>query len=191
MSNRGEKPAHQVTLSAFRIARYEVTQRQWEAVMGENPSGFKGCSDCPVEKVSWDDVQEFLKKLNTLTSKAYRLPTEAEWEHAARGGSNSLDAVAWPDDDSGNKTHPVDRKKANELGLYDMSGNIWEWCADRHVDYEAGTTTNPKGAKQGGYRVARGGSWGLDPRYCRVAYRSNNSPTLRYYFMGFRLARSF
>ena len=136
MSNRGEKPAHQVTLSAFRIARYEVTQRQWEAVMGENPSGFKGCSDCPVEKVSWDDVQEFLKKLNTLTSKAYRLPTEAEWEHAARGGSNSLDAVAWPDDDSGNKTHPVDRKKANELGLYDMSGNIWEWCADRHGDYQ-------------------------------------------------------
>ena len=196
-----ENPAHQVTLSDFRIAKYEVTQRQWEAVMGENPSNFKGCPDCPVEQVSWDDVQDFLKKLNDLTGRHYRLPTEAEWEYAARGGSKSRDfqysggneigAVAWYDDNSGNKTHPVGQKKDNALGLYDMAGNVWEWCSDRYGDYSAESQTNPKGPGQGDARVYRGGGWAYNAELCRAAYRGDGSPARRNGSIGFRLARSF
>jgi len=196
-----EKPVHQVSLSAFDISKYEVTQRQWQAVLGNNPSRFTGCFDCPVEQVSWEDVQGFLKKLNQLSGRQYRLPTEAEWEFAARGGSksqaylysgsNDLDAVAWYGyEKADKKTHPVGGKKANELGLYDMSGNVWEWCADWYGDYSDKTQTNPGGPDKGSYRVIRGGSWFVGTRRCRVSYRNHYTPGYRNYVLGFRLASS-
>lgn len=193
-----EKPSHRVTLSDFYIGKYEVTQAQWKAIMGTNPSNFSNCDLCPVEQVSWEDIQEFLRKLNAKTGKKYRLPTEAEWEYAARGGSqsrgfkyagsNSLDEVAWYIDNSGSKTHPVGGKRANELGLYDMSGNVWEWCQDWYGDYSSNTQTNPSGAVSGSYRVLRGGSWYGSARDCRVSFRNLNTPTNRNGNVGFRLA---
>lgn len=205
-----EKPAHQVTLTTYYISKYEVTQAQWRAVMGEDPAELynKGCDLCPVERVSWNDVQEFLRRLNAQTGQNYRLPTEAEWEYAARGGagsrgylysgSNDLNEVAWyrANAKDGNThgsektTRPVGGKKANELGLYDMSGNVWEWCSDWYGAYTAGAQTNPKGASSGADRVGRGGSWRNHPQYCRAADRSGNTPTDRGYDLGFRLARS-
>jgi formylglycine-generating enzyme required for sulfatase activity len=195
-----EKPAHQVTLSNYYIGKYEVTQAQWKAVMGNNPSYFSGCDNCPVEQVSWDDVQEFIRKLNAKTGKNYRLPTEAEWEYAARGGnrsqgykysgSNSVGNVAWYDDNSGYKTHPVGTKQANELGIYDMNGNVWEWCQDWYDNYNSGSQTNPNGASSGSYRVSRGGSWFGNARYVRVSDRGNGTPGFRFNFLGFRLACS-
>ncbi|MBK9337056.1 MAG: formylglycine-generating enzyme family protein [Lewinellaceae bacterium] len=195
-----EKPAHQVTVPDFYIGKYEVTQKQWREVMGKAPSYFKNCDDCPVEQVSWSDIQEFLQKLNAANpGKNYRLPTEAEWEYAARGGSlsggykyagsNSIDEVAWYSTNSGSKTHPVGGKKANELGLHDMSGNVREWCSDWWDYYPATAQTNPTGPGTGGHRVIRGGSWGYDALLCRVAYRSSNTPTLRDNALGFRLCR--
>ncbi len=163
-----EKPVHSVTLSTFEIGRYEITQAQWQAVMGDNPSHFKDCgSNCPVENVSWNDIQTFLQKLNKMTGKTYRLPTEAEWEFAARGGnssqgyrysgSNNLDKVAWYWENANGKTHPVGGKIKNELGLYDMSGNVREWCADGYDEnyYANSPSKNPRGTS----RVLRGGSW--------------------------------
>ncbi len=197
-----EKPKHQVTLKGFWIGKYEVTQAEWRAVMGENPPELynKGCDQCPVERVSWDDVQQFIKELNRQTGKNYRLPTEAEWEYAARGGqksaktkyacSNTIDEVAWYDGNSGRKTHPVGQKKPNKLGLYDMSGNVYEWCADRYGDYPSDAQTNPVGPVGGSYRVYRGGDWGNAPRFCRVSYRVGKDPAGRYGYLGFRLARS-
>jgi formylglycine-generating enzyme required for sulfatase activity len=195
-----ESPTHQVTLSGYEMGKYEVTQAEWRAVMGTNPSNFSGCDACPVEQVSWNDIQEFLRKLNGMTNGGYRLPTEAEWEYAARGGSssrgykyaggNDLSRVAWYDDNSGNKTHPVGQKQANELGLYDMSGNVWEWCSDWKGTYPSGSQTNPKGPSSGAYRVFRGGSWINDARRCRVSYRNSYDPTFRGHNLGFRLARS-
>jgi formylglycine-generating enzyme required for sulfatase activity len=196
-----EKPIHSVTLSSFYLSKYQVTQKQWTEIMGNNPSRFKG-EDLPVENVSWNDAQEFIKKLNEITGKKYRLLTEAEWEYAARGGnqsqgykyagSDNLDEVGWYDKNSNSKTHPVGQKKPNELGLYDISGNVWEWCEDIwHEDY--------KGAPEDGIawltdgdssrRVLRGGSWGYVDVNCRVAYRLRGSPTVRYNRYGFRLAR--
>jgi formylglycine-generating enzyme required for sulfatase activity len=190
--------AHQVTLSDYKIGKYEVTQAQWKAVMGDNPSRFSGCDKCPVEQVSWNDTQDFIKKLNDKTGKTYRLPTEAEWEFAARGGNRSkiykysgsdiLDKVAWYDATSGSKTHEVGTTKAaNEMGIYDMSGNVWEWCQDWYGDFDASSKTNPKGASTGSNRVLRGGSWLDDPQHCRVSYRNNHAPDFRFKIFGFRL----
>ena len=150
-----EKPVHSVTLSDYCIGETEVTQELWEAVMGSNPSGFSGYPQRPVEKVSWNDCQEFITKLNQLTGKNFRLPTEAEWEYAARGGnksqgykysgSNTIDNVAWYYSNSASRTHDVKTKSPNELGIYDMSGNVWEWCYDWYGSYSSGSQTNPTG----------------------------------------------
>ena len=194
-----EKPTHSVTLSDFYIGKYEVTQAQWKAVMGSNPSYFKG-DNLPVENVSWNDIQEFIKKLNAQTGKRFRLPTEAEWEYAARGGnqskgykysgSNSISEVAWYDGNSGDKTHPVGQKTPNELGIYDMSGNVWEWCQDWYSSsaYSSSSQTNPTGPSSGSSRVLRGGSWYYYARYCRVSNRSFSGPAGRNGSSGFRLA---
>ncbi|MFM9950840.1 MAG: SUMF1/EgtB/PvdO family nonheme iron enzyme [Saprospiraceae bacterium] len=199
---KDEKPSHSVALDDFYISRTEVTQAQWQAIMGINPSEFKDCPSCPVENVSWDDAQEFLKKLNALSSRAkYRLPTEAEWEYAARGGgkskgylysgSNQIDEVAWHDGNSGRKTHPIGTKKKNELGLFDMSGNVLEWCSDRYGGYASAAQNNPTGSKNGSSRVLRGGSWYSSPQVCRVASRGNGvAPGVRSNGVGFRLART-
>ena len=194
-----EKPVHQVTVSTFKIGKYPVTQKEWQAVMGNNPSYFKG-DDLPVEQLSWNDVQEFIQKLNTLTGKVYRLPTEAEWEFAARGGtgskgykyagSNNVDEVAWYSENSGSKTHPVGQKKANELGLYDMSGNVYEWCNDWYGTYGSAAQTNPQGPSTGSIRVYRGGSWNGGARFVRVSSRNHYAPDYRNYHIGFRLASS-
>lgn len=192
-----EKPAHQVTLSPYYIGETEVTQALWEAVMGSNPSNFKG-SKRPVEQVSWDDCQEFIQKLNQKTGKKFRQPTEAEWEYAARGGnksqgykysgSNNLKKVAWFDDNSSSQTHDVKTKQANELGLYDMSGNVWEWCQDRKGDYSSGSQTNPVGPSSGSIRVNRGGGWNYDAGRCRVSIRGYDAPGYRRNDLGLRLA---
>ena len=183
-----EKPAHSVTLSGYYIGKYEVTQKLWKAVMGSNPSYFKG-DNLPVENVSWDDVQEFIRKLNQLTGKSYRLPTEAEWEYAARGGgknrgykysgSDNIGSVAWYEDNSGSKTHTVGNKSPNELGLYDMSGNVWEYCQDRYYDSQFPRLKD---------YVYRGGCWGSVSDCCRVSFRSGISPESRSEYLGFRLA---
>ena len=198
--NNNEKPIHNVTLSSFKIAKYETTLAQWQKVMGSNPSGRKDCMDCPVTAVGWDDIQTFIQKLNTLSGKNYRLPTEAEWEYAARGGtkskkfeyagSNDVNAVAWTFANSGSITHPVGQKEANELGLYDMSGNVWEWCNDWYDEnyYDKSPEDNPKGPATGPHRVFRGGNLASEPAKSRVAYR--NPFQLGYGTMGFRLASS-
>ncbi len=200
---------HKVTVPSFRISKYEVTQAQWRAVMGSDPPGLynKGCDECPVERVSWDDVQEFLKKLNQLTGVDYRLPTEAEWEYAAKGGqaglksayqyagSDKLDEVGWYDGNykigntfgEKNTTHPVGQKKPNQLGLYDMSGNVWEWCQDTYGPYPCDKKTK----KEERLRVLRGGSWVNNPGRCRVASRDWGDPDSRGYDVGFRVARDY
>ncbi len=216
-----EKPAHSVTLSSFKIGKYEVTQEEWTEVMGSNPSYHSNCPKCPVEQVSWNDVQSFLKKLNARTGGKYRLPTEAEWEYAARGGksggyrysgsnsvdsvppkeemsaiglykysgSNSADKVAWYD---GSGSQNVGQKGANELGLYDMSGNVWEWCSDWYGDeyYSNSPSSNPSGPSSGTYRMLRGGSWHdlyWGAGTCRVSSRNLHAPEDRNSSSGFRL----
>ena len=192
-----EEPVHSVTLSSYYIGKTEVTQALWKAVMGSNPSKFKG-ENLPVENVSWDDCQVFVRKLNSLTGQNFRLPTEAEWEFACRGGNNSLgykysgsdniDNVAWFDCNSGRKTHFVATKSPNELGIYDMSGNVWEWCSDWYDKYSSGAQTNPKGPESGSFRVYRGGGWGSRAGRCRSSLRDNNYPTFRDCGVGLRLA---
>lgn len=194
-----ERPTHEVALSSFNIGKYEVTQELWEAVMGENPSYdvFKGAK-VPVVDVSWDDCDDFIRELNKLTGKNFRLPTEAEWEFAARGGKNgkgykyagndNIEAVAWYDGNSGGHPHPVGQKHPNELGLYDMSGNVLEWCQDWKGDYSSNAQTNPTGPSSGYYRVFRGGNWFLGARYCRSSSRSYNGPSSCNYYLGLRLA---
>ena len=187
-ANGDEKPTHQVTLPSYYIGKTEVTQALWQAVMGNNPSNFKG-TNLPVECVSWDDCQTFIRKLNALTGKNFRLPTEAEWEFAARGGNNSrgykysgsntLSNVAWYGDKSSDKTHPVATKAYNELGIYDMTGNVWEWCNDWYDDYSSSSQYNPTGPNSGSYRVCRGGSWDCGAGGCRVSYRGYGSPSFR------------
>ena len=192
-----EMPIHTVTLSAFYIGKYEVTQAQWKAVIGSNPSHFKGCDDCPVESVSWDNVQGFIRKLNVQTGKNYRLPTEAEWEYAAKGGKHSkgytysgsddINAVAWYDGNSDRKTHEVGRKKANELGIFDMSGNVWEWCYDLYGSYNTTEQKNPYGSPTGWWRVHRGGTWSLGAYDCRSASRDYINADFGDEYRGFRL----
>ena len=204
-----EKPTHQVTLSDYYIGETEVTQELWQAVMGYNPSFFNDKSDskkCPVEYVSWNDCQTFIKKLNQLTGRNFRLPTEAEWEFAARGGIKSrhykyaggsdIGSVAWYYDNACEEgvssldfgTHPVGKKAANELGIYDMTGNVWEWCSDGYGDYSSSAQTNPKGPSSASHRVYRGGSWHNNARNCRVSCRCGWHPDSRYLNLGLRLA---
>jgi len=206
-ANDNEKPAHEVTLSSYLIGQTEVTQALWQAVMGTNPSYFTGDPTCPVEQVSWQDCQEFISRLNTLTGESFRLPTEAEWEYAARGdgvsnhykyaGGNKISEVAWwgcgydedsPQGNSGFTTHPVGLKKANELGLFDMSGNVFEWCQDWYGSYSSSSQTNPTGPSSGTNRVTRGGGWGYGDTNCRVSYRISSSPSYRHPCQGLRLA---
>ena len=191
-----EKPMHQVTLSDYYIGETEVTQELWKVVMDSNTRNFSGMN-LPVEAVSWDDCQTFITKLNQLTGKNFRLPTEAEWEYAARGGqksrgykyagSNALSDVAWYLDNSSSKAHPVKQKQANELGLYDMTGNVWEWCQDWHGSYSSNAQTNPTGPSSGADRVLRGGSWYYTASGCRVASRGISSPGNRSNTIGFRV----
>ena len=189
-----EKPVHEVTISQpFYLGKYEVTQAQWEAVMGSNPSGFKGAT-LPVEQVSWEDCQEFIEKLNSKGIGTFRLPTEAEWEYACRAGTTgdhagNLDEMAWYCENSGSKTHPVGTKKANPWGLYDMHGNVWEWCQDWYGTYPTGAVRDPTGAAGGSYRVSRGGGWGSIAGGCRSASRGGGSPSGRGNLLGFRLVR--
>ena len=191
-----EYPVHSVTLSGYYIGRCEVTQELWEAVMGSNPSNFRGAQK-PVESVSWNDCQEFVSRLNSLTGRTFRLPTEAEWEYAARGGkksshykysgSGNIYDVAWNRDNSGGKTHAVGTKSPNELGIYDMSGNVWEWCSDWYGSYSAGAQTNPQGPSSGSGRVLRGGSWFDVARSCRVSHRGYYDPNTSFNCYGLRL----
>ena len=195
-----EKPTHQVTLTNdYYMGKYEVTQALWKAVMGNDPSWFK-CDNLPVDSVSWDDCQEFISKLNRITGKTFRLPTEAEWEYAARGGnksrgyqysgSNNLSDVAWCDDNSGDKTHAVGTKQPNELGIYDMSGNVEEWCQDWATQYNSSSQVNPTGLNSGSVRMYRGGNFGCSARNCRSSYRYCSSPGYRYSYIGLRLVLS-
>ena len=191
-----ERPAHQVTLSDYYIGRYEVTQKEWQAVMGDNPSKFYG-DNLPVDYVSWNDCQDFINKLNQLTGLKFRLPTEAEWEFAARGGkqskgykysgSDNAKNIAWYEKNSGSKPHQVGTKEPNELGIYDMSGNVGEWCGDWYGRYSSSAQTNPTGPSSGSLRVRRGGSWGYHAGRCRVSRRDNYSPSYRSDRYGFRV----
>ncbi len=204
-SKGNEQPVHRVTITkAFLMGKTEVTQGQWRAIMGNNPSHFSDCSDnCPVEKVSWNEVQEFIEKLNAKTGKQYRLPSEAEWEYACRAGeqqeycgSDEIDSVSWygadsnPIGNSGKSTHPVATKQANAWGLYDMSGNVSEWVNDTYHNNYDGAPTDGSVRKYGDGRVIRGGSWGDDPDNVRAASRDSTGPESRGANIGFRLARS-
>lgn len=196
-ATESEKPPHKVNLSSFSMGKYEVTQEEWQAVMGNNPSGFKG-TKLPIESVSWNEAQEFIRKLNDITGKKFRMPTEAEWEYAARGGnrskgykysgSDALSDVAWHSKNGGYMTHEIGRKKPNELGLYDMAGNVWEWCQDLYGSYSSDSKTNPTGSSSGSTRVARGGSWISNERYCRLSYRNYEPENKKSAEIGLRLA---
>jgi formylglycine-generating enzyme required for sulfatase activity len=185
LGERDERPMHLVTISSFNMGKHEVTQAQWKAIMRKNPSFFSGCDSCPVENVSWNEVQEYISKINSQTNKNYRLPTEAEWEYAARGGiltngysfsgSNEAISVAWFSENSGSNTHAVGRKQANELGIYDMSGNVWEWCSDWYGAYTSGNQINPTGVSSGQTRVLRGGSLYSDTSAIRNIKRGVSS----------------
>jgi len=194
--NPDETPYFYVKLNDFHIGKYEVTQAQWIEIMHNNPSVFKG-DNLPVENVSWEDVQDFIRRLNAKTGKNYRLPTEAEWEYAAEGGilrkgykysgSNQIDEVAWYSENSDGKTHPVGSKQPNELGIYDLSGNVWEWCSDWYGKYSHTKKTNPTGPSMGSGRVSRGGGWYLGEEYCRATSRNSDFPQSKYGNLGFRL----
>ena len=212
-----ETPNHSVTLSSFYIGKFEITQKEWTTIMGNNPSYFGG-DNLPVERISWNDIvgtsgnseeingimyysNGFIYKLNSATGKKYRLPTEAEWEYAARGGnksmgykysgSNTVDDVAWCNGNSGGTTHPVGTKQSNELGIYDMSGNVWECCSDWYGRYSSSSQTNPTGPSSGSSRVTRGGGWNTIAVFVRVSDRTYEcTPGLIYEGLGFRVALS-
>ena len=208
-----EKPQHKVTLDDYYIAETQVTQALWQAVMGTTiqtqaqkgswSTDLRGVGDNnPMYYISWNDCQEFIRKLNQLTGKKFSLPTEAQWEFAARGGNSSkgykyagrdnLDEVAWFWDNSNMQTHQVAQKKANELGLYDMTGNVWEWCNDWFDSnyYQSSPERNPQGLTSGGLRVLRGGSWNFLAGFCRVSRRHYHSPDYRNCDYGVRLSLS-
>lgn len=196
-----ERPAHQVEVSSFELSKYEVTQEVWVAIMSENPSYFQNCPQCPVEQVSWDDMQEFLWKLNAGDGR-YRLPSEAEWEYAARGGQRSREyqyagsdrpnVVAWYQGNSVKRTHPVMQKQANKLGLYDVSGNVYEWVQDCWNESYAGAPSDGWAGERGDCRRRglRGGSWLYGPESLRSANRDLDAADERNYNIGFRIARS-
>jgi formylglycine-generating enzyme required for sulfatase activity len=213
MGDRDYGPRHKVTVSGFYMSKYEVTQKEWQEVMGDNPSSFKG-DKLPVENVSWYDAVAYCNKRSVkenLTpaytvdgtnvtwnrnANGYRLPTEAEWEYACRAGTTtryysgaSVDSAGWYYSNSGNKTHEVGTKQANPWGLYDMSGNVWEWCWDWYGSYSSGAQTDPLGASSGAGRVSRGGSWNYNGLSLRSALRFYRTPSYRYDNLGFRLAR--
>jgi formylglycine-generating enzyme required for sulfatase activity len=181
-----ESPEHEVTVSGFWIGKYAVTQGQWQKVMGNNPSGFKKGDNYPVETVSWNDAKEFIGKLNGMSGQTFRLPTEAEWEYAARSGGKAekfaggsdIDAVAWYSANSGKSTHPVGTKAPNGLGIYDMSGNVWQWCEDVYAEdaYTKHQRNNPVFTVGGPYRVLRGGSWSRDAPWVRSVFRGHWDP---------------
>ena len=198
-----EKPIHKVTVPSFAIGKYSVTQELWMAVMGENPSRFID-PQRPVEQVSWEDTQAFFQKINQdarlSPGQVFRLPSEAEWEYSARGGNkpggfryaggDKLDEVGWYDDNSHGETKPVGLKLANELGIHDLSGNVWEWCVDQWHDNYRGAPKDGSawlGLKEGASRVLRGGSWLYGPQHCRPSYRGDAPPTYRNFYVGFRV----
>lgn len=197
-------PIHDVQLSNFQISKYPITQAQWQAVMGHHPSHFTGCARCPVEQVSWNDCQLFLEKLNAMTGRRFNLPTEAQWEYAARGGQagathyasyaggEELDAVAWHEGNAGRKTHPVGTKVPNALGLYDMSGNVWEWCRDTfnmwyYREFQDKMAVDPQGPPTDVWKVIRGGAWCGEPIDYRVDYKFYAHEDGRKWDLGFRV----
>ncbi|MBE6210403.1 MAG: formylglycine-generating enzyme family protein [Rikenellaceae bacterium] len=203
-----ESLTHSVTLDSFYIGECEVTQAQWQKIMGTTvyqqrdkvytSLAMSGVGDShPMYYISWEDAQNFCRELSAITGKTYLLPTEAQWEYAARGGKHSkgykysgsytIDAVAWYSDNSGLATHPVKQKQANELGLYDMSGNVWEWCSDWYGLYSSSSHNNPTGASSGRYRVLRGGGWNHIARNCRSSNRNRYAPSGRLDNHGFRV----
>jgi len=195
--NSDEQPVHEACVSDFAIGKYEVTQGQWRKIMGHNPSNFSSCGDnCPVERVSWNDAQNFIRKLNSQTGTVFRLPTEAEWEYAARSGGkqekysggDNVDEVAWYSGNSESKTHPVGQKQPNGLGIYDMSGNVLEWVNDWKGNYTSGRHQNPLEPPSNSSHMVRGGSWGTAAKGIRVANRDFNAPVNLNPFLGFRLA---
>ena len=195
-----EKPVHQVTLTGtYYIGQTEVTQELYTAVMGSNPSNFTEGNNLPVEKVSYNDALEFCRQLSSLTGKHFTLPTEAQWEYAARGGhkthstptlfagSEDINAVGWYKDNSDSTTHTVAKKAPNALGLYDMTGNVFEWCLDWYGSYTSDAATDPQGPADGSERVSRGGSWNYPASYCRTSIRACSAPDVTYYMLGFRV----
>lgn len=194
-----EIPAHQVCLDGFWIGKYEVTQGQWKSIIGSNPSAYDSSDNYPVEKVSWNDSQNFINQINSQGTYTFRLPTEAEWEYAARSGGNKekysggddVDSVAWYSSNSNGKTHEVGTKLPNGIGIHDMSGNVWEWCSDWYTGdyYSTSPTNNPQGPSSSNSRVARGSSWGGDSNHVRTTYRDSNSPDSTIDSLGLRLLR--
>ena len=196
-ADNDERPVTRVRISrGFWLGKYEVTQSEWQAVMGSNPSRFAGCGRCPVEEVSWEDVQQFIRRLNSQEGReVYRLPTEAEWEYAARAGTagdryGNLDAIAWYRQNSGGRTQPVGGKTPNAWGLHDMLGNVFEWVQDWHGDYPRGAVTDPRGPGSGSYRVSRGGGWDDGAGFVRAPFRRYALPGARIDDLGFRLLRT-
>ena len=195
-ASNDETPRHRVNVAAFALGKYEVTQAQWQAVMGSNPASFSGCNQCPVEQVNIDDIQRYLEQLNRQTGQHYRLPTEAEWEYACRAGgqqtycgANAIDPVAWYDDNSGNRTHPVGQKQANAWGLYDMSGNVFERTCSAYTESGYTGQENICNNSANYIQVVRGGSWNHWAAFSRAATRVRNMPSYRAGNRGFRLAQ--
>ncbi|MCC5946726.1 MAG: SUMF1/EgtB/PvdO family nonheme iron enzyme [Bernardetiaceae bacterium] len=197
--NNDEKPTRNIKLSNFYIGKYEITQKQWEAIMGKIPNHSKPCTDCPVEFISWKDVQSFIEKINQLTALQFALPTEAQWEYAARGGekskayqyagSNDIDKVAWYFSNADKKTQPVGQKEPNELGIYDMTGNVAEWCADSYAPYGKDQNThNPKVSQEGADYIVRGGGRNSYPAKCRITNRSKKIMAAKFPSLGFRIS---